>query len=79
MKRDYTSIVGLTLVSLRLQLSVWTMRIASNVTAYLAGQVGVLILFSVLVHVDMSHDMRFPTMWYVRPAKPQISLRVRAV
>ena len=24
----------------------------------------------------MSHDMRFPTMLYVRPAKPQIRLRV---
>ena len=23
--------------------------------------------------------MRFPTMWYVRPAKPQISLRIHAV
>ena len=22
--------------------------------------------------------MGFPTMWYVRPAKPQISLRIRA-
>ena len=27
----------------------------------------------------MSWDMRFPTMWYVRPAKPQISLRICAV
>ena len=27
----------------------------------------------------MSRDMIFPTMWYVRPAKPQISLRKRAV
>ena len=27
----------------------------------------------------MSQCMRFPTMWYVRPAKPQISLRIRAV
>ena len=27
----------------------------------------------------MSRDMRFPTMWYVQPAKPQISLRIRAV
>ena len=27
----------------------------------------------------MSRDMWFPTMWYVRPAKPQISLRIRAV
>ena len=78
-KRGYMSTVGLTLVSLIQPLSVWTMRIATNVTAYPAGQVGVLILFSVLVHVDMSHDMRFPTMWYVPPAKPQISLRIRAV
>ena len=27
----------------------------------------------------MSHCMRFPTMWCVRPAKPQISLRIRTV
>ena len=27
----------------------------------------------------MSRDMRFPTMLYVRPAKPQISLRIRTV
>ena len=30
-------------------------------------------------HNKMSRDMRFPTMWYVRPTKPQISLRIRAV
>ena len=29
--------------------------------------------------LQMSHGMRFPTMWYVRQAKPQISLRIRAV
>ena len=28
---------------------------------------------------DLSQCMRFPTMWYVRPAKPQISLRICAV
>ena len=28
---------------------------------------------------QMSRGMTFPTMWYVRPAKPQISLRIRAV
>ena len=28
---------------------------------------------------DMSHEMRFPAMWYVRPAKPQISLHIRPV
>ena len=28
---------------------------------------------------ELSRDMRFPTMWYVRPAKPQISLPIRAV
>ena len=27
---------------------------------------------------DLSRGMRFPTMWYVLPAKPQISLRIRA-
>ena len=27
----------------------------------------------------MSHSMRFPTMWYVGPAKAQTSLRIRAV
>ena len=27
----------------------------------------------------MSHDMRFPTMWYVQPAKAQTSLRIGAV
>ena len=30
-------------------------------------------------NIQMSRDMIFPTMWYVRPAKPQISLRIRAV
>ena len=29
--------------------------------------------------LKMSRDMKFPTMWYVRPGKPQISLRIRAV
>ena len=29
--------------------------------------------------MEMSRDMRFPTMWYVRPAKTQISLRIHAV
>ena len=28
--------------------------------------------------LEMSRDMRFPTMWYVRPAKAQTSLRLRA-
>ena len=27
----------------------------------------------------MSRDMRFPSMWCVRPVKPQINLRIRAV
>ena len=31
-----------------------------------------------LIYIYMSQCMRFPTMWYVRPAKPQISLRIRA-
>ena len=27
----------------------------------------------------LGHDMRFPSIWYVRPAKAQTSLRIRAV
>ena len=27
----------------------------------------------------LSRDMRFPTMWYVQPSKPQISLGIHAV
>ena len=38
----------------------------------------VYILFHTVLK-DLSQCMRFPTMWYVRPAKPQISLRIRAV
>ena len=33
----------------------------------------------IFTFVHMSRDMRFSTMWYVRPAKHQISLRIRAV
>ena len=32
-------------------------------------------VFAARMH-SMSHGMRFPTMWYVRPAKLQISLRI---
>ena len=28
---------------------------------------------------NLSRDIRLPTMWYVRPAKAQTSLRIRAV
>ena len=35
--------------------------------------------YSLEYHDNMSRDMRFPTMWYVRPAKAQTSLRIRAV
>ena len=31
------------------------------------------------LYKNMSRDMRFPTMWFVRPARPQISLRMCAV
>ena len=32
-----------------------------------------------LILLYMSRNMRFPTMWYMRPAKTQISLRIRTV
>ena len=34
---------------------------------------------SVVIFYYLSSDMRFPTMWYVLPAKAQTSLRIRAV
>ena len=36
-------------------------------------------LFSHVNCYDMNQCMRFPTIWYVRPAKAQTSLRIRAV
>ena len=36
-------------------------------------------LHSFWVHFDMSCNMRFPTIWFMKPAKPQISLRICAV
>ena len=38
-----------------------------------------LLLIYALVNTHMSHVMELPTMWHVRPAKPQISQRIRAV
>ena len=32
--------------------------------------------YSFMRFYNMSQCMRFPTMWYVQPAKPQISLRL---
>ena len=37
------------------------------------------VAFLMVLSIQLSLGMRFPTMWYVRPAKPQISLRIRAV
>ena len=37
------------------------------------------LFFVTMKSLYMSQCMRFLTMWYVRPAKPQISLRIRAV
>ena len=42
-----------------------------------AAYVGV--TFQLLQKLYLSRDMRFPSMWYVRPAKPQISLRICTV
>ena len=36
------------------------------------------LVMNVLIY-NMSRRMRFPTMWFVGPAKPQISLHIHAV
>ena len=39
----------------------------------------IFILIIAPAFIKMSQCMRFQTMWYVRPAKPEISLRMHAV
>ena len=42
--------------------------------------IGLSIIYIAHVYnIYFSHNMRFPTMWYVRPAKAQTSLRICAV
>ena len=36
-------------------------------------------VYPFIAYLEMRRGMRFPTMRYVRQAKPQISLRIRAV
>ena len=47
------------------------------------ARIDVLISFCIYLRFNQdiikSHDMGFPTMWYVRPAKAQTSLRINAV
>ena len=41
-----------------------------------------LIILNYRAYLELQHlscDMRLPTMWYVRPAKLHVSLRIRAV
>ena len=35
--------------------------------------------FQFILTVNVSRDMKLPTMWYVQPAKTQISLRIHTV
>ena len=42
-------------------------------------RIAVIICLHEMDSINLSRDMRFPIMWYARPAKPQISLRKRAV
>ena len=67
--------------------AIWRVLIMICAGSLLCGVVlGVLFSLSIiflrkreLVALHFSRDMRFPTMWYVRPAKLQISLRICAV
>ena len=49
------------------------------VDATMKGSAARFINHSCEVNYYMSQCMRYPTMWYVRPANPQISLRICAV
>ena len=37
------------------------------------------VILSFSGRTDLSHNMSFPTMWHVQPAKAQTSLSIRAV
>ena len=43
------------------------------------GTLSTIITLDVCWVAHLSRDMRFPTMWYVRPAKAKTSLRICAV
>ena len=53
--------------------------IYNNVTMCHAQELGGKLGYMYLTVLLMSRDMIFPTMWYVRPAKAKISLRICAV
>ena len=60
----------------------WQWTINSNTVAFGSESVilnEILNPIATCICVYMSRDMSFPTMWYVRLAKPQISLRICAV
>ena len=56
--------------------SEWTFRLSGMRTPH---RIAVIFCLHEMDSINLSRDMRFPTMWYARPAKSQISLRIRAV
>ena len=50
-----------------------------RVVTYVTYELISVFCFSFCLHYNMSQCMRYSTMWYVRPAKAQTSLRIRAV
>ena len=53
------------------------MATRTNMTAFVSADSLKMVMLTATSY--LSRDMRFPTMWYVRPAKTQTSLRIRAV
>ena len=51
----------------------------NSITATLKLDFDLLIKWVKNRQYQLSRDVRFPTMWYVRPAKAQTSLRISAV
>ena len=58
---------------------IWLVRYFGLMTEIKAFELQLIHLANEASYKKMSRGMRFPTMWYVRPAQPQISLRIRAV
>ena len=58
------------------QIGDWSLK-AMTIQVYIYNKIKETCVFNISKkRIYMSHDMRFPTMWYVWPTKPQISLRI---
>ena len=67
------------LIGITLELRLFTSWLGKSIHCRKRWAIAPYLALKLMFLRQMDRDMRFPTMWYVRPTKPQISLRKRAV